>query len=52
MEPKLVHGSEGPKGVLFLWVREWIILGVIIGKINNMLLCGKKIMLIGVCVMY
>ena len=30
----------------------WAILCVIVGKINNMLLCVKKIMLTCACVMY
>ena len=42
---------KGPKGALFLWVQEWTILCVIVGKLNDMLLC-VKIMLIGAGVMY
>ena len=48
----MVHGREGPRGALCMWVRD---LGHFVcyswKKINNMLLC-VKIMLIWVCVMY
>ena len=48
----MVHGHEGTKMCSVLYGSEiWVILLVIIGKINNMFLC-VKIMLICVCVMY
>ena len=46
------HGREGTKRYFVLYGSEiWVILCVIVGKINNILLC-VKIMLICVCVMY
>ena len=48
----MVYGCEGTERCLVLYGFEiWAILCVIVGKINNMLLC-VKIMLICVCVMY
>ena len=52
MEPKMVHGREGTKRCPVLyWSEIWAILCVIVGKINNMLLC-VKIMLICTFLMY
>ena len=48
----MVHGREGTKRCLVLYGFEiWVILCVIVGKINNVLLC-VKIMLIYTCLMY
>ena len=48
----MVYGCEGTERCLVLYGSEiWAILCVIVGKINNMLVC-VKIMLIRVCVMY
>ena len=48
----MVHGHEGTKRCPVLYGSEiWAILCVIVGKINNMLLC-VNIMLICACVMY
>ena len=48
----MVHGSEGTKRCPVLYGFEiWAILCVIVGKINNMLLC-VKIMLICTSLMY
>ena len=52
MEPKMVHSREGTKMCPVLYRSEILaILCVIVGKINNMLLC-VKIMLICTCLMY
>ena len=49
----MVFGCEGTERCLVLYGSKiWAILCVIVGKINKMLLCIKKIMLICVCVMY
>ena len=49
---KMVYGCEGIERCPVLYGFEiWAILCVIAGKINNMLLC-VKIMLICACVMY
>ena len=48
----MVHDREGTERCLVLYGSEiWAILCVIIGKINNILLC-IKIMLIYTCLMY
>ena len=48
----MVHDREGTERCLVLDGFEiWAILCVIVGKINNMLLC-VKIMLIYTCLMY
>ena len=48
----MVHGYEGTKRFFVLYGSEiWAILCVIVGKINDMLLC-VKIMLIYTCLMY
>ena len=48
----MVHDREGTERCLVLDEFEiWVILCVIVGKINNMLLC-VKIMLIYTCLMY
>ena len=48
----MVHGREGTKRCPVLYESEiWAILCVIVGKINNMLLCVKS-MLIYTCLMY
>ena len=48
----MVHGREGTKRCPVLYEYEiWAILCVIVGKINNMLLCVKS-MLIYTCLMY
>ena len=51
MEPKLVRGSEGTKRCLVFMGPRVDHFVCIVGKINNMLLC-VKIMLICACVMY
>ena len=54
MEPKKwFMVVKGPRGALFMWVKDLAILCVIVGKINNMLLCVKQIiMLICAYVLY
>ena len=48
----MVHGCEGTKRCPIVYGSEiWAILCVIVGKINNMLLC-VKIRLICTCLMY
>ena len=48
----MVHGREGAKRCPVLYGSEiWVILCVIVEKINNMLLC-VKFMLICACAMY
>ena len=50
MEPKMVHGHEGTKRCPVLYgFKIWVILCVIVEKINKMLLC---VMLICTCLMY
>ena len=48
---KIVHGCEGTKVLYFIWVRDLGHFVCIVGKINNMRLC-VKIMLICACMMY
>ena len=48
----MVHGREGTKRCPVLYGSEiWAILCVIVGKLNNMLLC-VKFLLICACMMY
>ena len=48
----MVHGREGTKRCPVLYGSKiWAILCAIVGKVNNMLVC-VKIMLICACVMY